>query len=114
MFFKKQKINDSEVMRFGFLGGIAQAFYCFGAVMFIKLLSTEVPKPFDDSIIAPLLVLLFFVFSAAVSAILIFGYPAYLAAQKRYFESLMTVCTTLATLAIIAIMVFAFASIIYG
>jgi len=111
MFFKKQKINDSEVMKFGFLGGIAQAAYCLGAVLFINMVGTEMSKQ-PNQIASMILVLLFFVFSAAISAIFVFGYPAYQASQKKYMEAVATVSTTLATLLIVGILLYLWATLI--
>lgn len=108
--FGKQKINESEVMKFGFLGGMAEAVYIFLVVSLMTVLSNTMPNPNQMTIGFMMLSLL--VFSAAVSGILVFGYPAYLGFQKRYTEALMTAVTTLVTLAIIGILVFILASII--
>lgn len=104
--FKKQKINESEVMKFGFLGGIAEATYIFSVACLIMFLDKVIPKTPQPAVFQIVLVLLLFVFSAAVSGILVCGYPAYLAFQKRFSEALMTGVTTLVTLAIIGILVF--------
>ena len=109
--FKKQKINESEVIKFGFLGGIAQAAYCLAVVLAINIIQKSMPMP-TNSIITPLLLLLIFVFSAAVSGIFVFGYPAYLAMQQRYVEALMTALITLACLAMIGILTFMLLSLI--
>ncbi|MFA5022482.1 MAG: hypothetical protein WC508_05395 [Patescibacteria group bacterium] len=108
---RKQKINESEIMKFGFLGGIAQATYCLLVVVVISILDKVMPTP-PIQIAGFMLVLLLFVFSAAVSGILVFGYPAYLATQNRFIEALMTALTTLATLAIIGILSFILLSFI--
>ena len=107
----KQKINDSAVMKFGFLGGIAEAVYVFLVVSLMQILDSSVSKP-ENPIVVGMLVLLLLVFSAAVSGILVFGYPAYLALQKKYAEALATVIVTLAVLAIVGIGVFILVSII--
>lgn len=108
--FKKQKINESEVLKFGFLGGIAEAAYVFLVICLMTTLDKTVsPTP---NFIAGFLVLILLVFSVAVSGILVFGYPAYLAFQKRFAEALMTGITTLVTLAIIGILVFILISIL--
>jgi len=109
--FGKNKINDSAVMKFGFLGGMAEAAYILAVVLFMTTVGPMMPKK-ADGLIAPLLFLLLFVFSAAISAIFVFGYPAYQAAKKKYAEALMTVCTTLATLAIIGILLFIYICLI--
>ena len=109
--FNKQKFNESEVIKFGFLGGIAQAAYCFAVVLAMNFVSQSVPKA-SNTIIIPLLFLLVFVFSAAVSGIFVFGYPAYLAARQRYLEALMTASITLACLAMIGLLTFVLLSFI--
>lgn len=110
--FKKQKINESEVLRFGFLGGIAEAIYILLIASLITVISNVMPHD-PPGIAGPLLVLLLFVFSAAVSGILVCGYPIYLAFQKRFPEALMTGVITLVTLAIVGILSFILISFIY-
>lgn len=102
---KKQKIDEAEVMKFGFLGGMAEAVYILFVVLFLNVLGSSAPS-IKPQIIGAVLLLLVFVFSAGVSAILIFGYPLYMAVQKRYTESLMTAVTSLLTLMIIGILTF--------
>ena len=102
MILKKKKINDSEVLKFGFLGGIAQATYVFLVIVFMTVVDKAAPP--QPNIATGFLVLLLLVFSVAVSGVLVFGYPAYLAFQKRFNEALMTAAITLATLAIIGIL----------
>lgn len=110
--FHQQKINESEVLKFGFLGGIAEAGYIFLVASLITLLSKAMPHD-PPGIAGPLLVLLLFVFSAAISGIFVCGYPIYLAFQKRFAEALMTVVVTLVTLAIVGILSFILVSFIY-
>ena len=105
MLRRRQKINKSAVIKFGFLGGISQAGYCLLVALTISGLEKIMPKP-SDPVTGPLVVLLLFVFSAAVSGILVFGYPAYLGLQKRYAEAIMTAVVTLAAIAFIGVAVF--------
>ena len=107
---RKIKVNESEVMRYGFLGGIGQALYCFMVVLFINTLDTTMPRGVNP-IFGFLMFLLLFVFSAGISGVTVFGYPAFLAFQKRYVEALLTVVTTLVTIMIVFILVFAFVSL---
>ena len=102
---KKRKIDEAEVMKFGFLGGMAEAVYILFLVLFLSVIRNAFPGT-STQVIEPILFLLAFVFSAGVSAILIFGYPLYMAIQQRYVESLMTAVTSLLTLAIIGILMF--------
>lgn len=113
IFSKKQKINDSEVIKFGFLGGIAEVTYVFLVVVSMSIVENSLPRgPHASQVMVGFMFLLVFVFSAAVSGILVFGYPTYLALQKRYAEALMTGLTTLVTLAIAGILTFILVSFI--
>lgn len=96
-------------MRYGFLGGIGQALYCFVVVLFITTLDSAMPRT-GNPVFGMLMFLLLFVFSAGVSGIMVFGYPAYLASQKRYVEALLTAVTTLVTIMLTFILVFALIS----
>lgn len=112
MFWTK-KINDAKVMRYGFLGGIAEAFYCFLVVLFMSFIQQSLTISAKASgLVGFLLFLLVFVVSAAVSGLLVFGYPAYLALKQRFAEALMTAATSLLTIAIIGILVFMLISFI--
>jgi len=108
--FKKQKINESEVLKFGFLGGITEAGYIYLVVSVMTILGRVMPRP--PEMVVGFMVLSLFVFSATVSGVLVLGYPAYLAFQKRFAEALMTLVTTLVTLAIIGLSFFILVSLI--
>ena len=108
---KSKKVDESEVLKFGFLAGVAEAAYIMFVVLVIKLVGNTIPKA-DNDIAGALMFLLILVFSAAISGLLLFGYPIYLAIQKRFAESIMTIATTLVTLAIVGILVFLLVSII--
>ena len=105
MWFFKEKIDTSLVMKFGFLGGIAEALYCSlvaSLIMFLDKTMSQPPTP----ILGLVFMLLLLVFSVGVSGLLIFGYPTYLAFQKRFAEGLMAAITSLITLVIIGLLVF--------
>ncbi|MFA6410071.1 MAG: hypothetical protein WCW26_00635 [Candidatus Buchananbacteria bacterium] len=108
---RKQKINESEIMKFGFLGGIAESAYCLLVVAMMMVLSQVMPQP-TVPFSGFLLFLLLFVFSVGVSGILVFGYPIYLVSQKKIVEALMTALTTLVTIAIVGILSFILVSFI--
>lgn len=107
--FKRNKSNESEIMKYGFLGGIAQAAYTLAVVLVMQTVGEALPQEANETF-GTLLFLLLFVFSVAMSGVCVFGYPAYLVLQKRYPESVFTFLTTMVTLAIIAILVFIFIS----
>jgi len=99
----KQKINESAVLRFGFLSGVAEAAYCLLIGFLFSLLEQLKIEP--PQVVGQLFFLLLLVFSAGISGLIVFGYPLYLAFQRRFAEALMTVAITLATLLIIGILV---------
>jgi len=103
--FNKQKINESEILKFGFLGGTCQALYIFLVVLGLNVLGKNFNNQPPD-LLGSMLILMIFVFSAGVSGILVFGYPTYLAFQKKFVEALMTAIFSLATIAITGILVF--------
>ncbi len=107
--FKRNKSNESEIMKYGFLGGIAQAAYSLAVVLVIQTVGQALPRDANPTF-GMLLFLLLFVFSVAISGVLVLGYPGYLVMQKRYAESIFTFLTTLVTIAIIEILVFIFIS----
>ena len=111
MLRKKQKIDESDVLKFGFLGGIAEATYILMVALFIQVMAVAGPSG-EGHVGNIIMFLIVFVFSAAVSGLLVFGYPAYLAIQERYVEGLMTAVTTLVSLAIIGILMFILLSVI--
>ena len=111
MIKRKQKIDESEVLKFGFLGGIAEATYILLVALLMQVMMVARPAG-KGQIGDVILVLIMFVFSVAMSAIIVFGYPVYLAVQKRYAESLMTAVTTLVSLAIIGILMFILLSVV--
>ena len=108
---RKTKVNESEVMRYGFLGGIGQALYCFLVVLFITMLDGAIPSNINP-MFGFLMFLLLFVFSAGMSGVIVFGYPAYLAFQKQYLEALLTAVTTLVTIMIVFMLVFMLISVL--
>ncbi len=71
MISRRQKINDSEILKFGFLGGVGEASYIFLVVTLMTILDKIAPRP--ANLVNGFLVLLLFVFSAAVSGVLVFG-----------------------------------------
>jgi hypothetical protein len=103
--FKKMGFDQSTVIKFGLLGGLAEALYCLAVTGLISLMD-NITRGIDFKILNFLLVLLLFVFSAGVSGILVFGYPAYLALQKRFIEAFLTAVISLLTLALVGLISF--------
>jgi len=103
MFNHKSNINKKEILKFGFLGGVAEAVYCLAAAELISVLDKATSKS-PSQIFGPLLILLFLVFSVGISGLFVFGYPAYLAFQKRFAESVLTAVISLVTLVITGVL----------
>jgi hypothetical protein len=95
--FGKYKINLNEVYKLGIAAGIAELAYVLVVVLVMNYLSAFMNKN-NGGILGVLCFLLLFVFSAAVSGLLVLGYPAYLALQNKYQSAILTVLITLLTL----------------
>lgn len=95
----KEKIN---VWKMGILGGLAESIYC-GLVASGLWISSNFNNAKMNELATGVLVLMLLVFSVAVSGILVFGYPMYLAIEKKYKEAFQTVGITLLTIMLVLI-----------
>jgi hypothetical protein len=85
-----QKLLKLSLPKLGFVMALAEVIY---VILVVSLLFFGVP--FIDGemearipeIAGPIVMLLVFVTSAAISAVLVFGYPAYLAMEKRWKDA---------------------------
>ena len=68
----------------GFLQALGVVIYCG----LISLLFNGNFQPASPAILTSVVVLLIFVFSAAITGLLVFGYPTYLALQKKFKAAL--------------------------
>lgn len=100
--FPKKK-EDYRI--YGLAGGIVEAIYCFFIATLVMSLNNVLAGP---TVFNFLLMLLIIVFSVAVSGILIFGYPLYLALKKQYQEAIFTVLISLVTLIILGLLIIIF------
>jgi hypothetical protein len=92
-----KKINKNEIFKKGIGAGAAQIAY----IILVVLLILSLDRFMNDSAGGPLamvLVLTLLVFSAAVSGLLVFGYPALFALQRKFNEAIMTLLVTLLTI----------------
>lgn len=97
MFTKKQKnCCESKVFAYGILGAAAEIGYIFLVAMGMMVLQSvmphDPPMPFGMVIF-----LLLFVFSVAISGLLVLGYPVYLALQGKVADAFTTVGVSVAT-----------------
>jgi hypothetical protein len=109
MFFLKQ-IKPKEIFKFGIGGGIAEIIYVLLVAFLFTNLENLLPTP--PALFGFFFFLLLFVFSAAISGLLVLGYPIYLAIKKRLQEAIMTFIVTLLTIltgfVIIILLIFLF------
>lgn len=96
MLAKKQKRNDAEILIYGSLGAVAEIGYVFLVAFLLTFLGEIMSHP-PTPLFSIALFLLIFVFSAAISAVLVFGYPAYLGLRGRVAEAFMMVGVSIAT-----------------
>src|SRR3989339_1006630 len=96
--------SAKEILKFGLGGGILEVAYCSLIAWLINSLDhvfNGPPTPFNI-----IFVLLLLVFSVAISGVLIFGYPLYLAIQQKYQPAIVTVVTSLLTLILGGVLIF--------
>ncbi len=98
MFGLFKKNDKKEICKWGIAGGVAEIIYVIFVVLAINYLGEFLPEP--NELLGFLFGLLLFVFSVAVSGVLVFGYPAYLALQKKYKPAFWTLLATLLTILI--------------
>lgn len=102
---KKEKINTKQAILCGFLAGILQASYCLLVASGLYRLDSISPEP-SLPMFGFMLFLMLFVFSAALSGLIVLGFPLYLAINQKFKESFTALFTTLITLALIGIIGF--------
>jgi hypothetical protein len=99
--FKSKKLNKAKIYKWGISAGIGQLIYIVLVVLIIMALDQIMKETAAyGGPLAMLLVLILLVFSAAISGLIVFGYPAYLFLQKNYKQAVCTVLTSLATILI--------------
>lgn len=98
------KIDKKEIYKYGLGAGVLEITYVFLVANFMNRLDQIMSQ--TQEIIGIIFMLLLFVFSAAVSGFLVLGYPAYLALEKRFKESFMTLAVTILTLFVGGIIIF--------
>lgn len=92
MFCCKEQISQKDIMKMGAIGGFLEIIYVLIIVGLFSFLDKVLPEP--PEFFGFLFMLLLFVFSAGISGVFVFGYPAYLAVQKKFKEAFATVFVT--------------------
>jgi len=100
--FKKK--NKYEFVRWGILAGVLECIYVFLAVLILTVINSKTQQV-ENIFAGGLFMLLFLVFSVAVSAILVFGRPVQLVLKKKPADALPTFFVTLVTIFIIFVIV---------
>lgn len=106
MFTFHKKLNENEILKWGILGGAAESLYIFLVALFFDILENFFIQAPSGPINFFTFFLLFFVVSAVISVIIIFGRPGYLFFNKKLKEGMLTLVTTLITLLVIFLLVF--------
>jgi len=96
---------NNKSIKFGLLGGALEGIYISLVGLFFVCAQDWFSGP---SVFPMILMLMIFVFSAAVSGLLVLGYPLYLALQKKYKEAISTVLISLALIFILMVVCFIF------
>ena len=102
MFKKKQNKSDGEILTYGILGAVAEICYVFLIATLMTFLGQVMPHD-PPPPIGIAVFLLMFVLSAVISALLVFGYPAYLGLRGRLIEAFTTVGVSIATFLIVGL-----------
>lgn len=95
----------NKIMRTAFVDAVATALYVIVVALFMYFLQDNLPKEFN-SVFIPIAMLLLFVFSAALTGVLVFGRPiaTYLDGKKK--EALLMLTYTLAALFVLTVLAF--------
>jgi len=83
-FFKKQKITTEDLIKFGTISGLLEIVYIVLVAGFFILSESIFNIESKSAILGIIAVLMLLVFSATISAVLIFGILFYLLIIKKY------------------------------
>jgi hypothetical protein len=100
IFFQKKPEN---LWIYGVGGGLCEVAYCFFIAVLLNFLNNYIVGM--GQVFGFMLALIILVFSVAVSGLLIFSYPIYLAIKKFYVEAVTTAMMSIATLIITGFLV---------
>jgi hypothetical protein len=103
---KAKKTNENKILKFGVLSGLGEFAYIFLVITVMDYFSRKMGQvPDEKGVLAPLFFLTTFVFSVAISGLIVFGYPVYLLTQKKIKGAALTIFTTLAAFLIILLLI---------
>lgn len=100
--------KPGKFIKYGIFGGLLETLYIFLLITLINLVTSNFPKENPSLLfLSPILFLIVFVFSAAISGLLVLGYPAYLLFfEKKIKEGIITIVSSLVILLIAGIAIF--------
>jgi len=108
--FKKksnqEKVNAEKTMKWGIAAGVAQAIYIGLVALFMNQINELGNQPLGGFLTSFMFFLLFFVLSAVVSGILVFGKPIFLILNGKNKEAVSTLLATVLVLLVITFLVF--------
>ncbi len=102
---KNDHIIKDDVARWGIAAGIAQAAYIILAVYSLNVLNDLMRQSLGVVSFGFILFLLFFVFSAVLTAAFVFGRPTFLLLEKKIKEAVLTLLVTVVTLLVILLFI---------
>ena len=114
---EKQKIDQittEEIVRWGIAAGVTQTVYLVLVVYLLQVSNGLARESLGAVSFGFILFLLFFVFSAVLSAIFVFGRPIFLLFEKKIQEAVLTLLTTTLTFLIILSLVTILSLVVSG
>lgn len=110
--FSKKESQEQIVKRAALFGALEVLYIAFVALVII---ATGGDSPIEriSPVIGIITFLSFFVFSAGVSGLLIFGYPVYYLFQKKYQEAVISALVSLGTMFVLFFIVIGISLIFY-
>jgi hypothetical protein len=94
----KRKIDREDLIKFGAISGLLEVVYIVLVAGFFLFAESLFPVDSGSAVIGIVAVLILLVFSAGVSAVLIFGLPFYFMIQSKYEEAGITLISSAATI----------------
>jgi hypothetical protein len=101
MWFRKDKI---KIWKMGILAGLAVAVYC-GLITLLIWFGGDFLSDKMSQVMGSLFGLILLVFSVAISGVLVFGYPLFLAVEKKYKQAFQAIGVTLLTIFVVLLVV---------
>lgn len=96
--FGRKKIDRQSLVKKGISSGLIEIVVIVLIAFFFIASETLMPANSGSMVLGIAAVLVLLVIGAAIAGALVFGWPLYLALQKKYNEAALVFCCTLATL----------------